>query len=430
MENEYGTKLNPERSLRMAKGIKGTRQKVIISHNPTEIDQNQLLLIRFPNLSSEDVIVPGTANLSFNIELISTADPNRTLVSNIGRAIVKKLAVKFEGNEILSVDDFDTFACYRDLWKTSSEKRNAVRQGIISTDGCTENSIKLRINAGTKDASNSQDKAIADTYGNKFIIPLDFEMLDSSIPYYQAGLGNRLCYEITFNDYNIVIKAGKTDAKYTISDISLEYEIATHPVLANSIKLEYQNMALLYDRVLRHRQIQVNKSDTIWNWSFNTPCRSLKGILVLFEKELPFARDTSKFYNPKIEKVSITVEGKPNQLFSQGMRSFEQYDEICKYFAEGKQKDNEASEVQKHLQLYDLSIGDYLTNNYALWLDFRTIDENTLHGTGRRIENASEGITLQIEKKAETAGKLNAYIYLIMDAQLNIQDGKFSKVLY
>ena len=46
------------------------------------------------------------------------------------------------------------------------------------------------------------------------------------------------------------------------------------------------------------------------------------------------------------------------------------------------------------------------------------IDENKLHRTGRRIENVSEGITLQIEKKAETAGGPNAYIYLIMDAQL------------
>ena len=34
-------------------------------------------------------------NLSFNIELSSTVDPKRTLVNNIGRAIVKKLAVKF-----------------------------------------------------------------------------------------------------------------------------------------------------------------------------------------------------------------------------------------------------------------------------------------------------------------------------------------------
>ena len=53
------------------------------------------------------------------------------------------------------------------------------------------------------------------------------------------------------------------------------------------------------------------------------------------------------------------------------------------------------------------------------------INENSLHGMGRRIENASEGITLQIEKKAESAGPLNACIYLIMDAQLNIKNGTY-----
>ena len=205
---EYGKRLNPERSLRTPKGIKGTRQKVIVTHNPSKIDQAQALLVRFPNLCSDDIIIPGMANLSFNIELTSAVDPNRTLVSNIGRAIVKKLAVKFDGNEIISVDDFDVLTCYRDLWKTKSEKRNAIRQGIISTDGCTENHIKLRINAGNKDATNAQDTAIADAYGNKFIIPLDFEMLHSAAPYYQAGLGNRLGYELTFNDYNRVTKSG------------------------------------------------------------------------------------------------------------------------------------------------------------------------------------------------------------------------------
>ena len=42
----------------------------------------------------------------------SEVDANRTLVSNIGRAIIKKLAVKFEGNEIMSIDDFSVFASY------------------------------------------------------------------------------------------------------------------------------------------------------------------------------------------------------------------------------------------------------------------------------------------------------------------------------
>ena len=244
---EYGNKLNREHSLRTSHGIKGTRQNVIVTHNPSEIDQNQLLLVSFPNLGSDDVIIPGMANLSFDIELSATADPKRTSVSNIVRAIIKKLAVKFEGNEILSIDDFDIFACYRDLWKTRSEKGNAIRQGIISNTSCMENCIKLRINAAEKDAANSQDKAIAETYRNKFIIPLNFEMLDSSAPYYQAGLGNRLCYEIVFNDYNRVTKSTvsspKTpDAKYEISNISLEYETVTHSDLARSIKTEYDEM--------------------------------------------------------------------------------------------------------------------------------------------------------------------------------------------
>ena len=340
---------------------------------------------------------------------------------------MKKLAVKFEGNEIMGVDDYDIFACYRDLWKTASEKKNAIHQGIISIDGFTANCMKLRINAKDKTAP-TKDNVIAKAYGNKFIIPLDFEMLDSAAPYYQAGLGNRLCYEIMFNNYNQVINSSvaSPDAKYKITDISLEYETVTQPNLTRSVRSEYQSMALLYDRILRHRQISVNKSDTMWNWSSNTPCKSLNGILVLFEEEKSYIRDMSKFYNPKIQKVSVIIEGKPNQLYSQGMRSFEQYDEACKYFTEGRL----ANEVQAQLQLYDVSLGEYLVNKYALWLDFRMIDENELHGMGRRIENASEGITLQIEKKAESAGALNAYIYLIMDAQLNIQSGAYVSTIY
>ena len=229
--------------------------------------------------------------------------------------------------------------------------------------------MKLRINAGDKSAGVAQDKAIADTCGNKFIIPLDFEMLDSAMPYYQAGLRNRLSYELKFNDYNQIINSSKTNATYKITDISLEYDIVTQPDLARFIRSEYNKIVLLYDKVIQHSQIPVNKSDTKWNWAFYNTCKSLKGILVLFEEEKPYTRDTSKFYNPKIEKVSVTVEGKPNQLYAQGMRSFEQYDETHKYFAEGRL----ANEVQAQLQLYDLSVGEYLVNKYALWLDFRTI---------------------------------------------------------
>ena len=87
------------------------------------------------------------------------------LVSNVGRVIVKMLAIKFKGNEILDVDDFDMFAHYRDLWKTQSEKWNSVRQGIIHSGSCNENCMKLQRSALDKDATNKRDDAIAKHMG-------------------------------------------------------------------------------------------------------------------------------------------------------------------------------------------------------------------------------------------------------------------------
>ena len=66
-------------------------------------------------------------------------------------------------------------------------------------------------------------------------------------------LGDRLCYEITFNDYDqVIISPGspaKPYAKYKTVDVSLEYEIATQPDLVRCIMMKYQSMALLYERV-------------------------------------------------------------------------------------------------------------------------------------------------------------------------------------
>ena len=72
----------------------------------------------------------------------------------------------------------------------------------------------------------------------------------------------------------------------------------------------------------------------------------------------------------------------------------------------------------------------YYTNKYALWLDFRTIDDNRLHGSGRRLENTSEGIRLQITKESGSAGKLSFYFYISQDAQINISDAQFLNVAY
>ena len=86
--------------------------------------------------------------------------------------------------------------------------------------------------------------------------------------------------------------------------------------------------------------------------------------------------------------------------------------------------------VTKALNLSDMRLKDYFVDKYSLFLYLRSNDDNKIHGSGRRIENASEGITIQLEKAVETAGELNCYIYIIMDPQLNIENGRFYSAIY
>ena len=388
---EVGNKLNPQRSYRKGFALKGLRQHIIKTNNPSTIGPGELLTVRFPDLKENQVIIPGTTKLTFNTTLAGT-DVNRTLVKNLGRNIIRKLVVKLDGNEIISIDDYDVLFSYIDSWKTATERRNAVFQGIVEADGQTENAIKHRINSGDK-AKNAKDETVASIYDNRFCIPLDFEILESSLPLYQYGLGSRLTYELTYADYSDVIKATNPDATYTISNISLEFDTMTNASLASQIRTEYMKSSILYDSILRARIIPLDKSDTSFSVDINSPSKSLKGILLIFTKErsaTKFARDTEEFYNLKITKVEVTVEGVPNELYAQNMEYRHQYDEIVKYFAEGRLK--EAGAIQKDLQLHNVNIVSYHTDKYALWLDFRTIDDNRLHGSGRRLENTSEGI--------------------------------------
>ena len=346
---EVGNKLNPQRSYRKGFALKGLRQHIIKTNNPSTIGPGELLTVRFPDLKENQVIIPSTTKLTFNITLAGT-DVDRTLVKNLGRNIIRKLVVKLEGNEIISIDDYDILYSYYDCWKCSKERHNAVFQGIVETDGQTENAIKHRINTGDK-ASNAKDQTVASIYENRFCIPLDFEILETSLPLYQYGLGSRLTYELTFSDYGDVIKATNTDATYTISNISLEFDTIINASLASQIITEYMKCSILYDRILRARIIPINKSDTSFSVDINSPSKNLKGILLIFTNDrsaTKFERDTEAFSNPKITKVEVTVEGVPNELYAQNMEYRHQYDEIVKHFAEGRLK--EAGAIQKDLQ--------------------------------------------------------------------------------
>ena len=83
--------------------------------------------------------------------------------------------------------------------------------------------IKHRVGAGNATAD-TEDEALANAYGTRFCIPLDFELLKTHIPFYQAVLGDRMKYELTFNDHDKIIKSSDADRSYDIKYICVEFE--------------------------------------------------------------------------------------------------------------------------------------------------------------------------------------------------------------
>ena len=58
---------------------------------------------------------------------------------------------------------------------------------------------------------------------------------------------------------------------------------------------------------------------------------------------------------------------------------------------------------------------EFLRTKFGLWIDTRSSIDNTLHGSGRKVEK--NDMLLQIEKVPETSnGDLTCYVFSLEDA--------------
>lgn len=109
------------------------------------------------------------------------------------------------------------------------------------------------------------------------------------------------------------------------------------------------------------------------------------------------------------------MKGKPNKLYSHIMLPKDHFEQIFHLFG------NQDSTV---------TIGQFMSERYALFVDFRSSRNHMLHGSGRPIKRLSDGIPLHIVRKADGMGNIRCYVYLLSDAQLNILGGRFHSLEY
>ena len=111
----YG-ELDPVSEHRTQLAFKGKREHIAKVNIPNIAypNQHQHTDIEIPH-GSKDVAVPDTVKITFNLDIEST-DKARSIVNNVGRALVKKKVLILGSQEIDTINNADIYDTYKDLY--------------------------------------------------------------------------------------------------------------------------------------------------------------------------------------------------------------------------------------------------------------------------------------------------------------------------
>jgi len=167
-----------------------------------------------------------------------------------------------------------------------------------------------------------------------------------------------------------------------------------------------------YDHVLRYTVVTFEKdANTRKNIKVNAQKRSLKAILLLFiEPYADGARDSEKYVFTDPSKVSVTINGSPNMIYNDGIEGKDMSEEAQHFFMKEKNK-------TEHMDATKF----YTRDNFGLLVDMRTMSDHDMHGSGKCLVNSTNGVQLEIERKASSVD-LNCHVFVISDSQWNIID--------
>ena len=412
--------LLPSHSKKVLGAMKAERTVKRITFNPTSANPGDTRYVSVPKLAVNEVIVPGSLALVFDINLkVTGAHAQNYLVQNVSRALVDKFHVKFAATIVQETNGYDIYKIFEDLFIPLHERANMLSEGIQSLDLC-----KIRSGASDKKTSGvDEENALNAVYGTKYRINLDHPILTDHGVFYPQALYNDLDFELTLAPAGQVVN-GSDPSKlgYKLENIELEYEVIRSKTLADEATSSYNSgKEFAYDLVMRERVVPITRgSDTHLTIRVNPQRRSLKGLLLLFINPYnPGARDSEHYFNPDITKVKVTVNGVPSRVYNEGISGKDMWNEITRHF-------------KPHSGGWpNMTLTKYLAaNKFGLWIDLRSMADTTMHGNGQRMVNTQDGVQLEIDRKASGSGTTNCHIFTISDAQMNIMGQQLESVTF
>jgi hypothetical protein len=123
--------------------------------------------------------------------------------------------------------------------------------------------------------------------------------------------------------------------------------------------------------------------------------------------------NSEEYIFPNIKRVDITIDGRPNAVYSNGIKTNDLYKEARRVF---------------HVEGSDMTEKKFYNKKFALVIDLRSVDDNNVMGAGSNINDTKSGVQLTITKDVTTKD-VKGEIYILSDAAASIVGGSFSRLV-
>ncbi len=205
-------------------------------------------------------------------------------------------------------------------------------------------------------------------------------------------------------------QSGESVGDYALKEVKLIYESIESPDAYSQAMTEYSDTDFPFVDISYIRPTNWGKDQTAVVEAINIPRKSMRAIVMLLRYDSTV--DSEEYIFPNIKKVDVTIDGRPNAVYSNGIEIDDLNREARRIF---NVKDTNMTEAK------------FYNNKFALVIDLRCVDDNNVMEAGYNVSDMKAGVQLIITKEGTTKD-VKGEIYVLSDAAVSIVGGSFRRL--
>ncbi len=287
---------------------------------------------------------------------------------------------------------------YKDLWLPDERREDMSEYGIA-----TENLRKLMSGDDSASTSDKADNALFKARGKRIKIKLG-KILNNQGLFAPSALngGVEFNFKTPSASEIMIAQSGESVGDYALKEPKLIYESIDSLSMYTQAAAEHADTDFPFVDISYLKPTNWGKDQTSLVESVNVPRRSMRAIVILFKHA--DTENSEEYVYPNITKVDVTIDGRPNTVYSNGIGIDDLYREAKRVF---------------HMKDTNMTEKKFYDNKFALVIDLRCIDDNNAMGTGHNVTDTKSGVQLIITSEEVTA-ILNSLINDFSSSRWNI----------